>query len=174
MGSESTGLVPLDGFYHFGIVVTDFEASLAELGTNMGLEWATVQRRTFDVCQPNGIVQADFRVTYSITGPPHFEVIEATPGTIWAANGGGVHHLGYWSDDLAGDSERLTAAGYVWEGTYHNPDVDGPFGFTYHTLPTTGVRIELVDRARKSAFDQWLAGGDFPSALDEGLSLIHI
>ena len=166
--SELNGLVPLDGFYHYGIVVQDFDAALVELGDNLGLEWASVQRRTFEVRQPNGIVEADFRVTYSITGPPHFEVIEATPGTIWAFAGGGVHHLGYWSDDLAGDSERLTAAGYVWEGTYHNPDLDGPFGFTYHTLPSTGLRVELVDRGRKPAFDQWMAGGDFPSALDHG------
>lgn len=162
-----TGLVPLDGFYHYGLVVKDFEQALEELGSNLGLEWASVQQRTFDVRQPNGIVEASFRVTYSVTGPPHFEVIEPCPGTIWTFAGGGVHHLGYWSDDLAGDSARLTEAGYVWEGTYHHPDLDGPFGFTYHTLPSTGLRVELVDRARKAAFDQWMAGGDFPSALDD-------
>lgn len=160
--------IPLDGFYHYGLVVADFDAALTELGTELGLQWASVQRRTFEVRQPNGLVTADFRVTYSITGPPHFEVIEPTPGTIWSYDGGGVHHLGYWSDDLARDSARLTEAGYTWEATYHNPDADGPFGFTYHTLPTTRLRIELVDRARKPAFDNWLAGGDFPSALDEG------
>ena len=166
-----TPLVPLDGFYHHGIVVTDFERALDELGSNLGLRWASVQRRQFDVAQPNGIVAADFRVTYSVTGPPHYEVIEANSGTIWADTGGGVHHLGFWSDDLAGDSARLTEAGYTWEGTYHRPDVDGPFGFSYHRLPSTGLRIELVDRARQPAFEAWLAGGDFPSALeDEGMA----
>ena len=74
--------------------------------------------------------------------------------------------LGYWSDDLEADSQRLTQADYVWEATYHNPDLAGPFGFTYHTLPATGLRVELVDRGRKPAFDGWMAGGDFPSALD--------
>jgi len=165
-GADS--LVPLDGFYHFGLVVSDFDAALEELGTNLGLTWASTQRRTFEVRQPNGIVRADFRVTYSITGPPHYEVIEATPGTIWSESGTGVHHLGFWSDDLVGDSERLSDAGYVWEGTYHNPETARPFGFTYHRLPTTGLRVELVDRGRKAAFDQWMAGGDFPSALDRG------
>jgi len=167
MELDMNPLVPLDGFYHYGMVVQDFDQALDELGTNLGLEWASVQQRTFAVRQPNGIVEADFRVTYSITGPPHFEIIEPTPGTLWTYAGGGVHHLGYWSDDLAGDSARLTEAGYVWEGTYHNPDVDGPFGFSYHTLPSTQLRIELVDRARKTAFDTWMAGGDFPSALDD-------
>ena len=49
----------------------------------------------------------------------------------------------------------------MWESTYYNPDTDGPFGFTYHTLRNTGLRIELVDIARKPAFDNWMAGGDF-------------
>jgi hypothetical protein len=164
----SEPLVPLDGFYHFGLVVRDFEQALDELGAAMDLEWASIQRRTFDVRQPNGVVTADFRVTYSINGPPHFEIIEPTLGTIWApGSGDGIHHLGYWSEDLAADSERLTRAGYVWEATYDNPEVAGPFGFTYHTLPGTGVRVELVDAARKPAFDSWMAGGDFPSALDD-------
>ena len=167
MEHDMNALVPLDGFYHYGMVVQNFDQALDELGTNLGLEWASVQQRKFSVRQPNGIVDADFRVTYSINGPPHFEIIEPTPGTLWTYAGGGVHHLGYWSDDLAGDSARLTEAGYTWEGTYHNPDVDGPFGFTYHTLPSTQLRVELVDRARKPAFDNWMAGGDFPSALDD-------
>lgn len=169
MGPDALeGLVPIEGFYHYGMVVADFDQALDELSSSLGLEWASVQRRTFDVRQPNGLVTADFRVTYSITGPPHFEVIEPTPGTIWAYAGGGVHHLGYWSDDLAADSARLGDAGLPWEATYDNPEIDGVFGFTYHTLPGTRLRIELVDRGRKPAFDSWMAGGDFPSALDEG------
>lgn len=161
-------LFPLDGFFHYGIVVRDFDAALDALGAQLGLDWATTVHREFAVAQPNGLVDADFRVTYSVTGPPHFEVIEATVGTIWSpSSAGGVHHLGYWVDDLAGASAALTAAGYTWEATYHNPDVDGPFGFTYHTLPETGLRVELVDRARQPAFDSWMAGGDFPSALDD-------
>jgi len=161
-------LFSLEGFYHFGLVAHDFEATLAELTNTYGLTWASVQRRSFDVAQPDGVVAADFRVTYSIEGPPHFEIVEATAGTIWDPNqAGGVHHLGYWSDDLAADVGRLTAAGYEWEASYHNPAVEGPFGFSYHTLPATGIRVELVDSARRQPFASWLAGGDFPSAMDE-------
>ena len=35
------GLVPRDGFYHFGIVARDFETVLEELGSSIGLEWAS-------------------------------------------------------------------------------------------------------------------------------------
>ena len=54
--------VPLDGFYHYGVVVRDFDAGLDELGSQLGLEWATTVRRQFPVAQPNGLVEADFRV----------------------------------------------------------------------------------------------------------------
>ena len=154
-------------FYHVGIVVEQFDESLLELSKSHGLDWASTQQRTFEVRQPNGIVQADFRVTYSINGPPHYEIIESTPGTIWSYSGGGIHHLGYWSENLVNDAQLLESAGYAWEATYHNPEYHGPFGFTYHTLGITKVRIELVDKARKVAFDNWMAGGDFPSALDD-------
>ena len=43
----------------------------------------------------------------------------------------------------------------------------GPVGLTYHTLPGTQLRIELVDVARKPALERWFAGGEFPSALAE-------
>ena len=163
---DGTGLVPLSGFSHYGIVVLDLDRALDELGSTMGLEWASVQRREFPMRQPNGVVDADFRFTYSVTGPPHFEIIQACPGTIWdPANADGVHHLGYWSEDLAADAAALTDAGFVWEGTYEAPDF--PFGFTYHTLPSARLRVELVDRSRQPAFDAWLAGSDFPSALEE-------
>ncbi len=154
-------------FYHVGIVVEDFQAALDELAISHGLEWASIQHRKFDVRQPNGIVEADFRVTYSIQGPPHFEIIESSPGTIWSYAGGGIHHLGYWSNNLEADAEVLNSVGFKWEATYSNPETDSPFGFTYHTLGVTKTRIELVDRARKTAFDTWIAGGDFPSALDD-------
>ena len=161
-------LIPRDGFYHYGIVVRDLEAALQELGTTLELEWASVQRRRFPLRQPNGVIDVDFRLTYSITGPPHYEVIEATPGTIWDPHHAhGVHHLGYWSHDLAADSARLTAAGYVWEASYDNGPDNPPLGFTYHTLPATQMRIELVDIARKPALDAWFAGDDFPSALED-------
>ncbi len=162
------GLVPRDGFYHFGIVARDFETVLEELGSSIGLEWASIQQRRFPLRQPNGVVEADFRFTYSRTGPPHYEVVEATPGTIWDPHlAGGIHHLGYWSEDLQADALALAAAGYVWDATYDAGEDAGPVGLTYHTLPGTQLRIELVDVARKPALERWFAGGEFPSALAE-------
>jgi len=35
-------------------------------------------------------------------------------------------------------------------------------------LSNTRLRLELVDIARKPAFDNWMAGGDFPTAMEPG------
>ena len=145
-------MFPLSGFYHFGLVVSDFDQALDELSSNLGLEWAKVTEFEIICEQPNGIVTADMKVVYSTTGPPHYEVIRVAPGTVWGQADLGIHHLGFWTENLEDDHKRLTNSGYMWESTYYNPDSDGPFGFTYHTLQNTGLRVELVDIARKTGF----------------------
>lgn len=164
--SALEGLVPVEGFYHWGIVTNDFDATTSELAAMAGLEWASTVHRDFDVRQPNGVVKTDMRVTYSVNGPPHWEIIEATPGTIWDPAGAGLHHLGFWSEDLIADAAGLTGAGYPWLATYDHESRE-PFGFTYHMIPALRMRIELVSADRRPAFENWIAGGDFPSALDE-------
>jgi hypothetical protein len=58
--------------------------------------------------------------------------------------GSGIHHLGYWSDDVAADSAALEEAGYAHEGS--GVGLDGSPAWSYHRSPT-GPRIELVSRA---------------------------
>lgn len=42
----------------------------------------------------------------------HVEIIQSVPGTLWKpVAGSGIHHLGYWSDDVAADSAELAADG---------------------------------------------------------------
>ena len=157
------GLLPRDGFYHWGIVARDFDATCEELAAVCGLTWAKPMRRRFDLRQPDGVIEVEFRLTYSVEGPPHYEIVEASPGTLWdpSVAGGGVHHLGFWSTDVATDAARLEAAGYPCGATAATPD-GRPAGFSYHRLQT-GLWVELVDLSRKPAYDSWIAGGDFPT-----------
>ena len=158
----ATGLLPRDGFYHWGIVAADFEATCDELAAVCGLTWAKPMRREFSLLQPDGTHEVDFRLTYSVEGPPHYEVVEASPGTLWdPSESGGVHHLGFWSADLPGDAARLIEAGYVCGATAATAGGQ-PVGFSYHRL-ATGLWVELVDLARKPAYDGWIAGGEFPT-----------
>jgi hypothetical protein len=52
-------------------------------------------------------------VAFSLGGPFAVEVCQAIPGTpLDAPETGGVHHIGYWVDDLAAEAQRLDALGY--------------------------------------------------------------
>lgn len=68
---------------------------------------------------------------------PRLEIIESVPGTHWLPADGSVHHIGYWSDDVAGDSARLADLGYVEEANAGR--------WSYYRHPS-GLRLELIDR----------------------------
>lgn len=156
-------LVNLNGFFHWGITAGDLKATCKELTESLGLTWAEPQRRQFRLKQPEGRCDVDFYITYSLEGPPHYEVIEATPGCIWdPSTASGIHHIGFWSEDLRGDSASLETAGFPCAATYDTPD-GKPLGFTYHRLEQTGLLVELVDAERREAFENWMAGGEFPT-----------
>ena len=57
-------------------------------------------------------------VAFSLGGPFAVEVWQAIPGSpLDIPEGGGVHHIGYWVDDLAAEAKRLDALGYAGYAT---------------------------------------------------------
>jgi len=65
--------------------------------------------RTYDV---------ECHVVFSLGGPFAVEVRQAIPGTpLDMPQAGGLHHIGYWVDDLATEAERLHALGYPSHAT---------------------------------------------------------
>lgn len=130
--------------FHVGVVVDDLDGALADLADLFGYEWCEQIAVPTEVRLPEGDLTIDLRFTYSRT-TPRLEVIQTVPGTLWSpAAGSGVHHIGYWSDDVAADSARLAARGHPAEATGIRPD--GTPHWAYHRGPD-GPRIELVSRA---------------------------
>lgn len=140
--------------YHVGVVVEDLDAALAELTDVAGYQWGVIFDGDVAVTLPSGDTGLHFRFVYS-RAEPHLEVIQAIPGTLWVpVEGSGIHHLGYWSDDLAADTALLERRGYVTEAAGL---LDGTPRFSFHRAPT-GPRIELVDRALQPGLEQmWSA-----------------
>jgi hypothetical protein len=96
------------------------------------------------VTLPTGTTTLDMRLTYS-RSTPRLEIIAAVPGTLWTpASDSGIHHLGYWSSDVATDAATLERGGLVREAAGTGPD--GSVRWTYHRAPS-GPRIELMSRA---------------------------
>ncbi|OYU34806.1 VOC family protein [Novosphingobium sp. PASSN1] len=138
--------------YHIGIVVDDFDAACEDYARSLGLTWSPVIEVGMDVwLAGQGIKHLDFKAVYSVEAP-HIEIVQAIPGTPSVpVPGRPMHHLGYWSDDLAADSQRLEALG---NPRIMCPLAEGkPVGFVFHALPD-GTLIELVDRG---AFADWQA-----------------
>ena len=143
---------------HVAHAVDDLDAVMQELGSALGLEWATVQQREMAISVAGEMASTPIRFTYSRGNQPHIELIEGQPDTIWAPVRG-LHHIGIWTDDLAGDAMKLSESGLSEEVAGVSRSGRSPFGFTYHSSPH-GLRLELVDVASRPAFDRWLAGGD--------------
>lgn len=140
--------------FHIGLVVEDFEAARAEFSSLLGYEWGDEVGGPIQVTLPSGDVVLDLRCAYSLTSP-RLEIVRRLPGTLWEPAASGIHHVGYWSDDVAADSAELTRRGFVTEATRTGPD-GAPF-FAFHRAPT-GFRIELVTRLAQPGLERCWAG----------------
>ncbi len=112
-----------------------------------------------DIWLPDrGYTSMPIALTFSTTGPVRLELIQGSPGTpLDHTEGPGIHHLGYWVDDPAVETERLLAQGWELVMAAASPD-DGYGRFTYVRSPS-GLLIEPVAAANRERFEQWWAGG---------------
>ena len=146
--------------FHVGMRVPDLDAAMAELGRQMGVTWASAQKRMQAVwLAGSGATELELRFTYSAEGPVHLELLEGLPGSIWdGRETPGPHHLGVWVDDVAATTERLVADGWTLEAASRAPE-EGYGAFTYVRSPA-GVLVEPVATVVRPTFERWWAGGD--------------
>jgi hypothetical protein len=150
-------LRPSDQF-HVGIVAEDFEATKNQLSTLFGFEWSDDMGGPIEVALPDGDTSLDFRCAYSrssgTAAAPLLEIVRRIPGTLWEPTpGSGIHHFGYWSDDVAADVAELERHGYVTEATRKGPD-GGLFFAFLRSGGETGFRVELVSRAAQPSLER--------------------
>ena len=146
--------------FHIGVRVPDLGVAMAELGTQLGLQWAKPQELNQRVWSPtSGDMTVALRYTYSMQGPQHLELLEGPPGSIWhGEDRTGAHHLGIWVDDVVAETSRLIAAGWTLELAQRPPE-KGFGAFSYVRSPD-GVLIEPVLAAMQPMFERWWAGGE--------------
>lgn len=131
---------------HVGIIVADIAEARARLSDQLGVQWGPVVDLA-EVAYRDGDgrdLELPTRFCYSV-GDPCLELIEELPGSVWERNEhSNLHHVGYWSDDLAADSAGLGAAGCPLQLCGRSGD-RAPDQFAYHRDPVLGVRVEVVD-----------------------------
>ncbi len=146
--------------FHIGIVVDEFESTLVELSDVLGHTWGEEISSPTDVKYADGttgVVQPSF--VYS-TSVPRLEIIRVIPGTLWEPASSGVHHLGYWSDDVELDGAALVQGGFAPEVMGVGPGGD-PY-WSYHRN-AIGLRIELVSRSLQPMMEEYFATGRIPT-----------
>jgi len=139
--------------FHVGLSVPDLEHAMESIGSSLAISWAPVQERVQPVRTGAGENREEhIRFTYSSDGPPHIELIQPEPGSLWAITPAhGLHHIGAFAADVAvppGDGLSLEFGG---------GHAERPVGFAYYTS-LGGIRVELVDESRREQFREWFAG----------------
>jgi catechol 2,3-dioxygenase-like lactoylglutathione lyase family enzyme len=152
------------GANHFGIVVPDLAAAMAEYGAAYDLSWAEPQVRSTTMRFGDRRTEMAIRLVWSHQGPTHFELIEEQPGTLWTReHGAPIHHIGYWAVDLAAAAEALQHRGHSLEVT-RDDGTDRVSRFAYLRAPD-GFRVEIMDVSIKAGYDAYLsADASLPSA----------
>jgi hypothetical protein len=126
---------------HVGIVVPHLEAAMDNLAAQLRFDFVIVFDDDLDVREPGDPDRAiHLRIAYSPQRPA-LELIEAVPGTPWAPERVGLHHLAYFVDDLPTESERLADACPI-EICGRDASGNVPTTFTYHTGGL--FRVELL------------------------------
>ena len=137
--------------YHAGIVVDDFDETLARFTATHGYVWCEPVAVDQVVITPAGEQTLPMRIVYSVN-EPRIEILQTVPGTIWKPADSGIHHLGYWSDDIDADVAALKATGMELEATAPLPDGSPLFAYCHGPGRT---RIELVNRVMEPMLSGW-------------------
>jgi len=144
------------GLYHVGIVVPDVEAAQAHFTALLGVEWGPVVQ--FDGIEfrdgdGNDVILPN-KLCYS-TSPPHLELVQEVPGSVWECNEhSNIHHIGYWTDALPADSDAFGVSQCPLQ-LCGRDGTQSPAQFAYHRDPL-GVRFELVDAAMKPMMEEFM------------------
>jgi hypothetical protein len=147
--------VSLSALFHVGIVVGDLDVGRARFAELLGVEWGPIVEGDLEIRDGDGNdLVVPNRICYS-TEPPYLELITEIPGTPWVRNEhSNLHHIGYFSDAIADDSDHLSTSVCPLELLDGHGDVP-PTTFTYHRDPL-GVRIEFVSAALRPTMEQFM------------------
>lgn len=145
--------------YHTGIIVENLDKAMDTMGEALGLLWAPPRTSKVPLLCPEGVLDREVRFTYSLQGPHHIELLEqVNPAPYLSLTGGRrVHHLGYFTDDLATASADLEERGFRRElsGVDEN---GGVARATFHyNEESPGMWIELVSHEIAAEIGDWIA-----------------
>jgi len=146
----------INSLYHIGILVPDIDAAIERYGEIYGVTFRPpIEVTSCRVVQRNGS-DAPFtcRLSYSTRGPMYVELVEAQGDGLWsAANIGGIHHIGMWSED-----PRHRPSNSPQTGLLGSVDVFGHRDDRIIFVRHQGALIELVTGKLRAPLIEWTEG----------------
>jgi methylmalonyl-CoA/ethylmalonyl-CoA epimerase len=102
--------------HHVGVIVTDLEAAIHAYGSTLGIDFAAFEIDETNSVFSNSSTSFKLRIAFGQASLSAIELIQPVSGeTIHASflrqNGPGIHHLGFWVDDLQAARNRLESRG---------------------------------------------------------------
>lgn len=133
--------------HHIGILVPELEEAIEKWSQLTGYTFGPIHRyrssRYADASNPDPHLH-DARLSFSLEGEPHLELLEATGDGTHGRDHLGVHHLAFVDyDDLSVEKQRLADLGVVVNGEDRNADGDILLFFS-DPATTSSVRLEYV------------------------------
>lgn len=160
MSEESDSSLSAADQYHVGIIADDPAATMAQLTELLGYEWCDPIGGTITVGTPSGDITVEVRTWYSKT-TPRLEVAQSHPGTVWTRADSGLHHVGYWVDDVAATIAELEKRGYAFEAAGKRPDGEPYWAYLIGPAGSgpAGPRLEIVSRQLQPIMEPYFATG---------------
>lgn len=149
-------------FFHVGFLVHDLDAAMDRFGEAFGVHWTPRTTTASQFWEPDrGVVEVELDIVYSVEGPPHIELLEATGDGLYSArHGEGFHHIGAWDPTPRQWSGESEAEAFGSVGTRF--DVTGEIVVSYlDPSRLHGVMLEMVDERRRPMMERWLKGDPF-------------
>lgn len=149
-------------FFHIGVIVDDLNQAIQYYQDTQGLRFAEPATKTFNVTNPQtgDSEVVDLTVTYSRSGPPYLELIQAVgDGLFSISNGQQIWYYGLWDRDINQSIAKLKQANQLIDGIISSESEPEAI----ITAPDAyGVRYEYVPIQLQGIIKAWTFTGKVP------------
>lgn len=144
MDSSATDKLQLKTVDQIGIVVNDAEQVMESWSAKFGIgPWTINDRSGLDAKGRSWKA----RMAFAYMGPLQIELIQCLEGRLFHSrfleeHGEGIHHLGFYVDDVDGEAAKLVAEGakilFATPGEFAYMDSNGPGGVIFELIKRPG------------------------------------
>ena len=149
-----------ESFFHFGIVVSDFERAVAHYSDTFGIQFTEPSVGRSHFVEDPDRHQIELVTAFSRTQPPYLELIQATgDGFFSSKNSGKILYCAVWEKDMKGRLKQLRAQKVGIDALVCPAEVDSPPYGIITSPDANGLRIEYADLSTRPMIEERIRTG---------------